>query len=137
MRVKSTSQYPLEEIRGLVRIASKGINHKNMTLAIKNSRYAFRGRAYYGTWSLNGKWHKNYCVIAIGKASHFPIKNNKYRGLKTAPVYDLNSWQEAMVLVVAHELYHQRQFLRRKRNSEVEAERWAVKRLEAYRKSLG
>lgn len=136
MRLKITANYPIEEVKQLVKLASKGINHRNMTVFVKNSRHGFRGRAYYGTWWLNGKRHQNHCVVAIGKPSHFPIKNHSYQGLKTAPVFDLNDWKEALVHVTAHELYHQRQFIRRKRNSEVEADRWGLKRLIEYRNSL-
>ena len=136
MRVKITLNYPKAEILKLVEFASIGINDRNITLAIKNSRYAFRGRAYHGIWWLNGKKHKNYCVIAIGKETHFPIKSHKYPRLRTAPTYDLNDWREALIICTAHELHHQKKFRTRKRNSEVDAERWAVKRLEAYRQQV-
>ncbi len=47
----------------------------------------------------------------------------------------MRNWKEAMVAVTAHELYHIKQRRTGKRASEVKAERWALKKLEKYRKS--
>ena len=125
MTVKVTANYPLEEVKRLAKIASKGINHKHLRIWIKNCFWAFAGRAY----------NYNYAVVRIGKPHRFPIQNHKYRGLKRAPTYDLNDWKEALVVVIAHELRHLQQMRLNKPRSEVDAERWAVKRLEEYRVS--
>lgn len=126
MRIKLTASYPLEEVKALCKVASYGIRTKNFRIWIKNSRYAFAGRA----WS-------SYAVVRIGKPHHYPIKDHQYTRLKTAPVYDINDWKEAMIIVVAHELRHLQQGrLRMRGKGEVDAERWALKRLHAYRASL-
>ena len=72
-------------------------------------------------------------MVRIGAPAHFPIQEHRYPGLKTAPQYDIRSWQEALVLVTAHELRHQQQFRSGWRMGEVDAERWALERLLEYR----
>lgn len=126
MKLKNTSRYDNRTVRLLVKFASKGINHKGISVWVKNSKYSFRGRAYQSLWG------KPHCVVAIGKPSCYP-RTTKYPRLKTAPSYTLNNWQEALVVVVAHELYHQKQYSHKWPASEIRAERWAVKMLERYR----
>ena len=127
MRVKTTIDYPIEEVKRLCAVASRGINHKGFTIWIKNSRHAYAGRAYL---------YRNYAVVRVGRPEHYPLQAH-YRGLKRAPYFTLNNWQEAIVAVVAHELRHLQQYKLRKPRSEVDAERWAVKRLDAYRETIG
>ncbi len=124
MRLRITLAYPTEEVKDLVNFASKGINHRRLTVWVKNSAYSWYGRAYL---------NRGHCVVRIGKENHFPVKNHQYPRLKRPPIYDINNWQEALVLCVAHELRHQQQWRKNKPRSEVDAERWAYKKLLAYR----
>ena len=124
MKLRITLKQPVDEVHALVNLAAEGIDTDGMSVWVKNCSRAFAGRAYF---------EARHCVVRIGGFQHFPIRNHHYPRLKTAPVYDLNSWQEAVVLVTAHELRHQQQYLSGWRASEVDAERWAVERLLAYR----
>ena len=128
MRLRITLSQPTGEVRELVDLAAEGIDTDGLSLWVKNCSRAFAGRAYFEV---------RHCVVRIGGSRHFPILNHHYPRLKTAPVYDLNSWQEALVLVTAHELRHQQQYRRGWRRSEVDAERWALGRLSAYRGAAG
>lgn len=130
----NTSHYPAKEVRKLVEIATKGVNTTKVAIHIRNSQYSYYGRAYFGVPSISrargkAKW---LMVVRIGAAHHFPLKT-KYPRLKTAPEFEMKSWKEAMVAVVAHEARHIQQFQRGWRRSEIDAERYAVKRLEVYR----
>jgi hypothetical protein len=111
-----------------VEVAAEGVRLDAVSVWVKNCSRAFAGRAYR---------EERYCVVRIGRASQFPILNHHYPGLKTAPSYDIKSWQEALVIVAAHELRHQEQFHHRVPASEIDAEHWALSRLEAYRAVRG
>lgn len=124
MQLRITLAQPAAEVRTLVQLAAQGIDTDGLSVWVKNCSRAFAGRAYF---------ESRHCVVRIGQAFHFPILGHRYPRLKTAPIYDLNSWQEALVLVTAHELRHQQQFLHGWRASEVDAEKWALDRLTEYR----
>jgi len=126
--LRVTLARPREEVAALVTLASEGIQLEAVSVWVKNCSRAFAGRAYM---------ELGYCVVRIGGAAHFPIREHRYPGLKTAPVYDIENWQEALVIVTAHELRHQEQYRMRVRASEIDAERWALERLEAYREARG
>ncbi len=127
MKLRITLRQSHDEVAKLVAMAAAGVDHDDLSVWVKNCSYAFAGRAYFGV---------RHCVVRIGRPEHFPIRSHHYPGLKTAPVYDLESWQEALVLVTAHELRHQEQFRLGQPRSEVDAERWALVRLEAYRQCI-
>ncbi len=137
MRIKNTSRYPTAEVERLVRFAAKGIGKSRVEIHVKNSRRVFAGRA----WHIIGnnrivnvaKYVDDLVVVRIGPPAKFPIEFS-YPRLKTVPRYTIRDWKEAIVSVTAHELYHIKQRRACRRASEVKAERWALKRLEAYRK---
>lgn len=68
--------------------------------------------------------------LQVGMISRHPY------GGKRSPLIMYNNWREALVGVSAHEARHVYQFRTGKRVSEVDCERFALKRLEAYRESL-
>jgi hypothetical protein len=57
----------------------------------------------------------------------------RYRGLSTAPWITVQDWRERLVALAAHEAYHVHQFREGLRRSEVQAERWALRRLSSWR----
>lgn len=134
--VTNTSRYPDAVVREIVRFATDGRETGKVGLNFKGSGKSFGGTAYpyvpyMSTWAGS---KKDYLVVArLGPPQRFPIKNHSYRGLKTAPVYDINDWMECAVVLVAHELAHCEQFKMKRRLSEIEAERSAVRTLEKFR----
>jgi hypothetical protein len=73
---------------------------------------------------------------AIVKA--YRVERHPYGG-KSSPLIEMQDWREALVAVAAHEARHVQQFQARARGmrtplSEVDAERHAAKRLDAYRR---
>jgi hypothetical protein len=127
VRLRITLAQPAGEVAALVRLAAVDLDLDDVSVWVKNCSRAFAGRAYC---------EARHCVVRIGRPFHFPIKQHCYPRLKTAPTYDLDTWQEALVIVTAHELRHQEQFRLGRRVSEVDAKRWALQRLEAYRRLL-
>lgn len=135
MKLKSTSHYPMDEVRELLAFAAKGISTKHVAVHVRNTRHPYYGRAYWGVPSISSayKTSAQYLVtIRIGKPDRFPL-DCKYPRLKTAPEYTMQDWKEAMVMVAAHEFRHIHQYRQRKPRSEIDAEKWAFKRLLAYR----
>lgn len=68
--------------------------------------------------------------------SHGQQREVSYRhpyGGKRSPFIVMNDWEEALVALAAHEGRHQYQYRNRKPASEVDAERFAAARLEAFR----
>jgi hypothetical protein len=136
--VKSTSKYPREEVEFLIRFAHGGRETGPVAVNVKNSQHAYRGRAYsYMPDASNrtrSKTRGRYLVVvAIGTPDKFPKLGCRYPGLKTAPVYDLMTWQEAMVQVAAHEFTHCLQFRQGLRRSEIDAEERSLLCLQRYR----
>ncbi len=137
MRLKNTSRYPTVEVQRLVRLAAKGVDSSRVEVHVKNSKWIFAGRAWHniGHNSIVSVADDvdDLVVIRVGSPDRFPIEF-QYPKLKTAPMYLISNWKEAIITLTAHELYHIKQKRTGKRASEVRAERWAFKRLQECRK---
>jgi len=142
----NTSRYSDAELLPLIELARGAKEHGHVALSVKNSRYSFRGRAYphmptmsnrYWTGDGDAIGGRRFLVVAaIGAPERFPIFQHRYPGMRRAPQYDVMTWQEGFVMLVAHELTHCQQFALGLPRSEIEAEKAAVRALEAYRASL-
>lgn len=134
--VVNTSRYGDGEVAALVELARGRKHHGHVALNVKNSKYACRGRAYERVPSESmrrvGSAGRFLVVAAIGAPELFPF-DHRYPGLSTAPEYRLESWQEGLVTLVAHELQHCQQYALGLPRSEIDAERAAVRALAAYR----
>jgi hypothetical protein len=157
MRLTNTSHYDTDEARELIEFAMRGVNTAHVAVHLKNSSQAYGGMNYDGIPSV-AKTHetaRSLITLRIGAPDKFPA-TVQYPGLKTAPRYVMETWQEALVAVAAHEAHHHRvhhinhrrhaarnrevrngnvpqALVKEMRNSEVSAERHAVKKLELYR----
>jgi len=122
------SSYPTEVVRALVEFAAERLEIKwPVDVTVRDLKHgAYKGR---GGWGGARIW--------IGKAERFPLRKLSYPGLVTAPVFDLESWQEAIVQVAAHEFQHVRQSRLRTRMSEIEADQVALSVLTAWRERGG
>jgi len=136
--VKSTHRFPISLVRELVEFARDGREHGHVALNVKNSRHAYRGRAYSRIPSISSRrgGHARYLVVsAVGADDQFPVRNMSYRGLKTAPKYDLVDAVEAIVKLTAHELTHCQQFKQRTPLSEIHADTSALRTLARFREA--
>lgn len=132
MILANTSKYPTEEVKKLVRLATKRlrkqigpVQYKNLSVTVTHCSRAYRGRAWNS--------YRYRILIRVGDESHFP-RQVQYPGKKTAPIYEFKTWQEALFGVAVHEARHCYQYAKKKMASEIDAERQVVKRLEQYRK---
>ena len=74
------------------------------------------------------------------EALAYPITLQYHRGeaaMRTAPEIELHHWREEVVHLVAHEAYHVKEFRLGMRESEVAAERWALRTVERFRRDHG
>lgn len=64
------------------------------------------------------------------------VESHPYGG-KRSPLIEVKDWREGLVTIAAHEARHIHQFRYGKPRSEVDAERFAAKRLAAWREQQG
>jgi hypothetical protein len=141
--LRNTSSYPDDEVKRLVEFATKGVNMKKVCVNVKGSSHRWGGRAYSRVPSMSNAppTARRLLSIRIGSDIGFPIGPKNYHGEGPAaanpngrfPFYTLHNWQELLVHLAAHEARHVYQFDHRKRISEVDCERFAVKALERFR----
>ena len=145
MRLTNSSDYPTEEVAALVAFAMKGVKTTRLAVKVKNCSGAYGGMAYEGVPRISTAYKlrsvDRLVTVRIGKPSWFPSSNmspgatHPYGG-KRSPLIEHRNWREALVAVAAHEARHIWQYQHNKSRSEVDAERFAAKRLSAYRDQL-
>ena len=136
MRIKNVSQYPTEEVESLVKFGV-GEHFKKLRVEVRNiskgySGTCWRGKVILGLTRLR-KRTSRLAMVRIGSFRYFPIKTVRF---KSIPEEIISNWQEAIVLVSAHEAYHHFQFENGLPTSEKYAEMYAIKRVRAWRLKL-
>lgn len=156
MRIKNTSKYPTHIVCSLIKFGCKGVNMDRVMIHVKNtSKGGVAGFAYYGVPSISSARGMvtvdRLVTIRLGSEDRFPRDNmtsewhksptggyvlvkHPYGG-KRSPLIVCNDWREGCVAIAAHEARHIYQMKHKKRLSEVDAERFAAKRLAAFRES--
>lgn len=135
--IVNTSRYPTHLVNELVRFAlsTKVVGH--VAVNVKSCSGVFAGRAYPCIPGCSPRKGERLVVLRIGAPERFPwSRTTPYRGMKHAPLYTLDSWQEALVALAAHELTHAQQYALKLPASELEAERSLVQSLVEYRRWL-
>ena len=135
MRLHNTSRYPTDEVRRLVEFGMRGIRTERLEVHVKNSSDHFRGMAYHGVPAISTAYGKatvdRLVTIGIGAPERFPhVRMTRYQ---RAPVYELFTWQEAVVMVAAHEGRHIQQMQRKRPLSEVDCIRFEAQRVKEFR----
>lgn len=146
MKLKNTSKFTNKEVRDLIRIAKGSTNIKNVVFHIKNSKKMFGGTCYGQgiSWmSINGRtiYHPDPLIVARVQKDNdkYPYEMNKEytgRGRKyntRKPKYTVNNAHEMLLVILAHEIYHYKEWNTKNRGSEIKAERYAMKKLMKYR----
>lgn len=157
MRLKNTSRYDTEEARELIEFGMRGVNTAHVAVHLKNSQHAHAGMSYDGVPGMarTVASARDLITLRLGAPEKFP-REWQYAPYKRAPRYTLACWHEALVALAAHEAHHHKVRLvnrrrmaarraafargavqvpvvEKKANSEVAAERWALKRLTEFR----
>jgi len=182
MWIRNTSQYPLDEVKRLVRFAASQFDRTTtarLCVNVKNSEFTFSGNAYFSVPHVSNapRTARSLVVLRIGGPERFKlpvsnvspiirwvrlkpgepydvaevrsvmrrgkswlerqvVKEVPYGGVDS-PVIETRDWQEALLVLAAHEFMHIDQYQRSRPASEVEAERMAAVVLERYRLTKG
>lgn len=126
MNITNTSSYHDKEVKQLINFSARRLRrilpkekYQRLEIRVTGTKDIYRGRAF------NDRPYR--VIIRVGPREKFPAKNVGYGWkYKTAPAYDLNTWQEALVMVAAHEFYHIIQYEKNYKRSEVAAEKKGV-----------
>jgi len=138
MKITNRSSRPDKEVKQLIGFSVKRLrkilpkaHYQNLQITVTDTDRAYQGRAW------DSLRHEGYYRILIRIGKNFPVEHAGYRWkYKTAPEYTMDTWQESLVVVAAHEAYHIIQFHKKDKRSEIKAEKFAVKVVERYRSQM-
>jgi hypothetical protein len=100
----NTSRFPTPLLRKLL---DWTLAERSAAACVSAVHFGNDSRAYHGWCKPSGRIR-----VRVGGPEHFPCAV-KYPGLKTAPEYTIADPIEALVVVIAHEAHHAKQFERR------------------------
>jgi hypothetical protein len=133
-----------EALRGLIVASFDGVEREGVEVHLdwaRGRRQSFTGRAYPQLPSRPRTERGTRYLVRLDLPSVFRNRGYpltyRYRGLRTAPWITVADWRERLVALAAHEAFHIHQFRNGIRRSEVQAERWALRRLVEWRAEEG
>jgi hypothetical protein len=133
-----------DELRRLVHEAFEGVDVAGVEVHIEPAArpsQSFTGLAYFQLPSRPrlqpGTRYLVKLKIPRALRNRAYPRTYRYPRLKTAPWITVGDWRERLVALAAHEACHVRQFRDGLRRSEVQAERWALQLLGAWRAKGG
>ena len=142
MWIRNTSRYPDDEVRRLVRFATRDVDMRDVCVNVKNGELA--GGAYNGVPEIsNAPSAARYLItLRVGKGGErWPLGPINYHfrppdqtGPRNRfPFFVCNDWREWLVKLAAHEAMHIEQFRSGATCSEISCERFALEVLEQFR----
>ena len=144
--IRNTSRHPDDEVRELVRFATRGTNMDRVCVNVKGG-HGLSARAYDGVPSIsNAPRRARYLVtIKIGNGVRYPVGPHNRNGKaphevgprNRFPFFTYADWREWLVAAAAHEARHIHQYRCGERRSELDCERFAEQALTRYRDVLG
>ena len=146
--VKNTSPYPTERVEELLHFSFSDVFGIGIEVHVKGSSRSYRGRAYDGVPRMANVLEGAGYLVTIGLAKarkNLPdqvspgtrrLKRRYPQGLIIA------DWEDVLIYVGAHEARHIWQFQTRRQRgahpiSEVDADEFAIQRLNAWRQTTG
>jgi hypothetical protein len=129
-----------EELRRLVATGFAGVDASDVEVRVdraRSSRESFTGRAHGRrpprlASHPDTRFLVHLRIPGVLRNRAYP-KTYRYPRRTTAPAITVLDWRERLLTLVAHEAWHVHQFRTGLRRSEVAAERWALRTLEAWR----
>lgn len=138
MWLKNESDYPEAEVRRLVEFAVRDVDMRDVFVRLRNIRDTrrrgpYRGRAYRGVPQLSSAPAAAAYLVTLhlGPPGVFPLP--PHRPTKRSPELEIATWQDALVVVAAHEAAHVEQYRRQLPVSEVACNMHAARVLAAFR----
>jgi hypothetical protein len=140
VRVRPEIRADHDDVRRLVVDGFHGVGEQGVEVVVeraRSTRESFTGRAYFVLPSRpephpDTKYLVKLKIPGTPRNRAYP-KTYRYWNRTTAPWITVGDWRERLVALAAHEACHVRQFRGGLRRSEVEAERWAARILDAWR----
>jgi hypothetical protein len=127
-------------VRSLVIEGFAGVDCTGVEVRVEPAGHAsrsFAGRAYFRVpKSARARPDVRYLVrlfVPVAPRDRGFPRTYRYRRLRTAPSITVGNWREALLALAAHEACHVRQFREGLRRSEVAAEHWSKRALDAWR----
>lgn len=144
MRVKNTSKLPRDECRRVLRFAARGVRDTGIEVHVKGGEHLV-GVCYFGIPKMAQTATKSHTLITIRIPNRLPKTTRQGRDLKGIQKkwpsgIPLETWQDCLVFIAAHEFRHAWQGQRRarrgdrtRRKGEYDADKHAHNRLNAWR----
>lgn len=107
MKLVNETDYPTEEVRRLIRYATKGLDGlKGRKVTVRSGKKHGHGLAVWGRYTIrDGRRYVNGIYIWVPPISTFPQKGWKRH--RSGPLnHDWQTWQECLVALAAHEGRH-------------------------------
>lgn len=131
MRVINHTRVEDDIVRVMLSLLTRGITRQIKTITFSyTKKWSHRGRV---TYSL-----KSIIKVAFAKneSGRYPFIANITRHPQfNFPKYQVNNETEACLVILAHEIYHLRAYLKKRRNTEKRAETFAFKTLQKWREN--
>lgn len=148
MVLKNTSPYDGERMVALLDFAFDDITIDGVEIHVKGTKQPFRGRAYDGIPRLaNVEPVSRFLVIVALSRVKKRLPGSVHLGSKRLARHfpdgvPVSGWEDLFLFIAAHEARHIWQFRRRRASGqgglrEVDAERYALARLDAWRLANG
>lgn len=130
MRVINHTKLPDTTVKEIVRWLTKGITRRISTITISYTRkHAYRGDIRFG-FTMPIK-----VAFAKQESGLYPISMNAQRHVQfNFPIYDVNTEEEAFLVILAHEIHHAKGRIHHRRSTEKMAESFAFKKLQEFRR---
>lgn len=146
--LKNTSPYPQSRIELLLSFAFATVLDYGVEIHIKGSSSSYKGRAYDGIPQIANVVDGAMYLVTIGLArtrsllpSHVRPGTKRQRKLYPDGIL-VRDWEDILIYVGAHEARHIWQFKTRRKSgeqpiSEVDADKYAIRRLSEWRIETG
>ena len=143
MRVKNTSSYPTARVKEILRFAFRGVKDAGVEVHVKGASRGARGYAYGGIPSIANVAKGARYLVTIGLPEDTHRLPKKTWGTKSIKKLfprgiPLESWEDALVYIGAHEARHIWQVQRKRRTGkggkrEYDADKFSYRRLNDWR----
>lgn len=139
--VRNESHYPDELVRPLVLKVLHAMECEDVCVTVKKRRRndAWIGGHYRNYWYRKRGEDRPQILLTLPTADRFPHVYVPYaRKRGECPEYFLDTWQEGLVAILAHEAKHHKQdSYKRNKFKEAEADEAGYREVRYYREELG
>lgn len=128
MRIKNTTSLNDDVVHAIVAIICKGVTRNIGSVQFR------KAKARYSGCCDCGMWHRGRIIVRIGEGFSYPFMMNSWHN-KYYPRFEVRDEIEMAIAVLAHEVYHLKASLSRRRlkNTQIRAERYAMRTLQMFR----